>query len=89
MGAGYDDFDEAGWSVVSRWHGRGVACEAADAVHRWYAEVVGRRRTVCMTDPANERSIHVARKLGYVPFGEGAYKDKPVVLFERSALNVR
>lgn len=83
MGAGYDEFDEAGWSVVSSWQGRSVAFEAAEAVHRWYADAVGRRRTVCMTDPANERSIRIARKLGYAPFREGVYKGKAVIMFER------
>jgi RimJ/RimL family protein N-acetyltransferase len=84
MGAGYDEFDETGWSVVSGWHGRGVAFEAADAAHRWYFDAFGQRRTVCMTDPANERSIRIARKLGYAPFREGAYKGKAVLMFERS-----
>ena len=85
MGAGYDDVDEAGWSLVSGQQGRGVASEAAEAAHGWYAGAVGRRRTVCMTDPANERSVRLARKLGYAPFREGAYKGKAVVMFERQA----
>lgn len=85
MGVGYDDFDETGWSIVSSWLGRGVAFEAADAVHKWYAEAVGRRRTVCMTDPANERSIRIARKLGYGAFQDGFYRGKAVIMFERQA----
>jgi len=85
MGVGYDESDEAGWSVVSRWQGRGVAFEAADAAHGWYADAIGKRRTVCMTDPANERSIRVARKLGYAPFRNGSYKGKAVIMFERPA----
>jgi RimJ/RimL family protein N-acetyltransferase len=84
MGVGYDECDETGWSVISGWHGRGVAFEAADAAHRWYANIVGRRRTVCMTDPANERSIRIALKLGYIQFREGAYKGKAVLMFERA-----
>jgi RimJ/RimL family protein N-acetyltransferase len=36
-----------------------------------------------MTDPANERSIRLARKLGYAPFSEGVYKGKAVIMFER------
>jgi RimJ/RimL family protein N-acetyltransferase len=85
MGAAYDGCDEAGWSLVSRWQGHGIAFEAAEAAHRWYADAIGKRRTVCMTDPANERSIAVARKLGYTPFGTGAYRDNPVIMFERAS----
>ena len=88
MGLGYDDVDEAGWSLSSEWHGYGIAGEAAEAAHRWYADVVGKSRTVCMTDPSNERSIGVARRLGYVPFRTGSYKEKPVVMFERLMPNV-
>jgi RimJ/RimL family protein N-acetyltransferase len=84
MGVGYDEYDEAGWSVVSQWQGFGVAFEAAHAAHRWYVANIGTRRTVCMTDPANERSIRIARKLGYAPFREGTYKGKAVLMFERS-----
>jgi len=84
MGAGYDEYDETGWSITSHWHGRGVAFEAAEAAHRWYADAIGRPRTVCMTDPANERSIRIAAKLGYVPFREGVYKGKAVRMFERT-----
>jgi len=83
MGEGYDDFDETGWSIASQWHRRGIAFEAADAAHRWYAGAVGKTRTVCMTDPANAPSIRLAVKLGYRPFGNGAYKGKDVVMFER------
>jgi RimJ/RimL family protein N-acetyltransferase len=83
MGDGYDDYDETGWSIVSQWHGRGIAFEAADAAHRWYSDAVGQRRTVCMTDPANVPSIRLARKLGYRPFRDGAYKGNAVTMFER------
>ncbi|PXA91698.1 GNAT family N-acetyltransferase [Nostoc sp. 3335mG] len=85
MGAIYDACDETGWAVVPSWHGRSVAFEAADAVHKWYDAKVGRRRTVCMIDPANHRSIQIARKLGYAAYDDGIYKGKPVSLFERSA----
>jgi len=34
-----------------------------------------------MTDPANERSIRIARKLGYAPFREGVYKGKAVIIY--------
>jgi RimJ/RimL family protein N-acetyltransferase len=84
MGADCDGFDETGWSVVGDWHGRGVAFEAADAAHLWYVDAFGQRRTVCMADPANERSIRSARKLGYAPFREGDDKGNAVLMFERS-----
>jgi RimJ/RimL family protein N-acetyltransferase len=83
MGEGYDDFDETGWSIASKWHRQGIAFEAADAAHRWYSNAVGKRRTVCMTDPANGPSIRLAGKLGYLPFGDSAYQGKAVVMFER------
>jgi RimJ/RimL family protein N-acetyltransferase len=83
MGETYDAFDETGWSIASAFHRRGIAFEAADAAHRWYDREVGKERTVCMTDPANAPSIRLASKLGYRPFGNGAYKGKAVTMFER------
>lgn len=75
MGDDFDGYDEAGWFIASRVHGSGYAFEAADAAHRWYAMMVRRARTVCMIDPANDRSIRLANKLAYQPFREGVYKD--------------
>jgi RimJ/RimL family protein N-acetyltransferase len=83
MGPDFDASDEAGWSLVTQWQRRGIAFEAAGAVHGWFDARFGPRRTVCMTDPANERSIRLARRLGYSPFRDGVYKDRPVLLFER------
>jgi RimJ/RimL family protein N-acetyltransferase len=83
VGARYDDSDETGWSIASRWHRQRAALEAADAAHRWYAGAVGKSRTVCMTDPADAASIGLAVKLGYRPFRNAVYNGNFVVMFER------
>jgi RimJ/RimL family protein N-acetyltransferase len=83
MGEDFDLYDEAGWFFAARVHGSGYGLEAADAAHRWYAATVRRPRTVCMIDPANDRSIRLATKLGYQAYRAGVYNDHQVLMFER------
>ena len=84
LGEQFDPFPEAGW-VLAHWsHGNGYATEAALAAHRWFDAREEAQRTVCMIDPENTPSLHVAEKLGYRPFGRGEYRNDAVILFARS-----
>jgi RimJ/RimL family protein N-acetyltransferase len=74
---------ESGW-VLAQWaHGKGFATEAVRAVLAWAGENLGAPRTVCMIDPGNAASMHVAEKCGYREWKRTTYKGADVVLFER------
>lgn len=84
LGEDFDPFPEAGWSLASWAHGKGFATEAATAAHDWFEAQRGRRRTVCIIDPGNDRSIRVAEKLGYRLMGPRQYRDETILVFARN-----
>jgi RimJ/RimL family protein N-acetyltransferase len=55
---------ELGWLLAREHWGRGYATEAALALRDWAFEERGLTRLISLIDPANERSIHVAERLG-------------------------
>jgi RimJ/RimL family protein N-acetyltransferase len=84
LGEDFDDCPEAGWIVRHDQVGRGLAHEAMTAALGWFDQTHGPRRTVCMTAIANEPSIALAGKLGFMPLREGVLPEgEPVRLFER------
>lgn len=85
LGARFDRDPEAAWALAAAHQGRGLATEAARAAHDWLEERLGIGRTVCIIDPDNGASLKVAAKLGYARFGEASYRDKSVLMLERSA----
>lgn len=80
---GFGDTPEAGWVLAPWAHGRGYAREAVGAAVAWADANLSGDRTVCMIDPANEPSLRVAARAGYVETGRATYKGEPTVLFER------
>jgi RimJ/RimL family protein N-acetyltransferase len=64
IGSAFDDLDEAGWVFSRRAHGRGIAYEAASAVHSWY-EQRWSKPTFCLIPAENSPSFRIAEKLGY------------------------
>jgi RimJ/RimL family protein N-acetyltransferase len=58
-----DDVD-IGYAFLPKYWGRGYAVEAARAVRDFAKEVIGLKRIVAITDPANEGSIRVLEKIG-------------------------
>ena len=63
--------------------GHGYAFEAATAAHRWLAANHPASQTVCMIQPDNDRSLKLAERLGYQPFGEAVYQHCPVITLRR------
>ncbi|APX65356.1 GNAT family N-acetyltransferase [Sphingomonas sp. gentR] len=61
-----DSMPEAAWVFTSAAHGKGYAYESAAAAHRWMDEHHAPPATQCMISPANQQSIRLAEKLGYV-----------------------
>ena len=62
--AGLDDVD-IGYAFLPRFWSRGYAVEAARAAKEYAKDVIGLKRLVAITDPANEGSIRVLEKLGF------------------------
>lgn len=74
---------EAGWAMLSEYHGKGLAHEALVAVLAW-ADLLA-PRTVCMIAPENTASLKLAARLGYSEYAQTTYKDQPVILLARVA----
>ena len=60
---GLDDVD-IGYALLPKFWSRGYAVEAAQTVKAYAKDVVGLKRLVAITDPANVGSIRVLEKLG-------------------------
>lgn len=78
------DAPEIGWALSPWAHGQGFATEAVRAALAWGERQFGEQRTVCIIDPANERSIRVAERCGYRHTLVANYKGAPIWTFERS-----
>lgn len=57
---------EISWSIFAGAEGRGIAHEAALAARDYAYRTLGWRTAVSYIDPANDRSIRLARRLGAV-----------------------
>jgi len=80
----FGDAPEIGWALSPWAQGQGFATEAVKAVLAWgEIRFGGGARTVCLINPDNAPSIHVAQKSGYRPFAQTFYKGAPSLLFER------
>jgi [ribosomal protein S5]-alanine N-acetyltransferase len=64
---------EVGYEIARRWWGQGLAPEAAAAVIRYGFSVLGLHRIEAGVLPANDASVRVLRKLGFVE--EGTRRD--------------
>jgi RimJ/RimL family protein N-acetyltransferase len=60
----YPDDVEAGWRLARRYWGNGYATEAATAWLDHGFRVLGLPRVISITEPENERSLGVIRRLG-------------------------
>ena len=57
---------EVGWGLAREAWGRGYAVEGATAAIEWAFDTLGWTEVIHAIDPANERSLSVARRLGSV-----------------------
>ncbi len=71
---------EAGWLLRRDAWGHGYATEASRAVLDWGFETLPLAYVTAMIAPANERSIQVARRLGFRPTREDVLLGDPVVV---------
>jgi RimJ/RimL family protein N-acetyltransferase len=82
--AALEGYPEAGWAFAANVWGHGFATEAMTAVVEW-ADAHLARDIRCIIDPANTASEHVAKKLGFVPFGVTEYQHSIVGVHHRPA----
>lgn len=88
LGSAFDGHPEAAWVFRREAGGRGYAREAGDALHGWFGATFGVRRTVCLIDPDNRRSLRLAAKLGYRQFGIADYRGASLAMLERDMTRV-
>ncbi|MEP4561115.1 MAG: GNAT family N-acetyltransferase, partial [Nitratireductor sp.] len=74
---------EAGWGVVPRVQGRGLAREAARAAIGWAETRFPGRPFACLIDAGHVRSIRLARDLGFHDFAVTQYAGEQVVVMRR------
>jgi RimJ/RimL family protein N-acetyltransferase len=74
---------EAGWVFASWTHGKGLAGEAAHAVHRWMDETLAPPRVWCIIAPGNVPSIRLAGRLGYASTGTVTLNGETLNSYER------
>ena len=80
----FEGAPEIGWALVPAQHGKGYALEAVRGALTWEAQTLASQRTVCLIDPPNLRSIHLAEKLGYREYARTNYHGGATILFERA-----
>jgi RimJ/RimL family protein N-acetyltransferase len=79
----FDGIPEAGWVMAVASHGRGLAREAIRAALEWADANLSTKRTVCMIAPEHERSLRLARDVGYGHERYAQYRNKRVIVLER------
>jgi RimJ/RimL family protein N-acetyltransferase len=85
IGPAFDAAPEAAWRVLATRRGAGIAGEAMAGALAWFDRAIRTERTVCLIYAGHERSIRVATRLGYRPFGQCEFKGQSASLFERMA----
>lgn len=82
---GLDNVAEAGWIVHKDHWGRGIAREAMEASLAWFDQAHGKQRIACMIEQGHAASDALAKKLGFVSYGQHETDDGTVlVLYERA-----
>lgn len=74
---------EMGWLLMPDFHGRGYASEALRAAVEWGDAHLLSKRTVCIINPGNLPSIHLAGKFGFKKICETNLSGEPILMFER------
>jgi len=74
---------EIGWILSPAMHGRGYATEAVEACLAWARGRFHADEVSCIIEPANEASLRVAEKTGFVLRETLTYRDKPILLLVR------
>lgn len=76
---------EMGWVFAPEGQGQGYASEAVDAALAWADQALAGQSFAAIIDPANERSIRLAEKSGFIRSAETLYREAPILIFRRPA----
>jgi len=72
---------EIGYRLATKYWGKGLATEAAQAIYHYGLNKFGFQRFICLIEPHNQRSIRVAIKLGMELEKEITYYNKNVQVY--------
>jgi RimJ/RimL family protein N-acetyltransferase len=72
---------EVGWKLARHAWGQGYATEAGAAAIEWAWTTLDAPRLISAIQPGNERSIHVAERLGMRRLEETTLRGQAVVIF--------
>lgn len=82
------DTPEAGWVLMTAFHGKGIGTEALRAMLAWGDENLPYAKTACITAPDNVVSNALAKKFGYLQVAQTTYKDEPTLLLHRDRISL-
>ncbi len=77
------DVPELGWTLATRFHGKGYATEAVRAAGAWGDRRFDSPRTVCLIGAENAASIRVAEKCGFTVFERTVFHGEPTLFLAR------
>ena len=78
---------EIGYRLATKYWGKGLATEAAQAIYNYGLNKFKFPRFVCLIEPKNKRSIRVATKLGMKLDKEIIYYNKNVRIYSVDSYN--
>jgi RimJ/RimL family protein N-acetyltransferase len=81
-----NDTPEAGWALITEYHGKGFGTEALAAVTAWGDANLPHAKTACIIAPENIASLHLAKKFGYREVASTTYKGDPTFLLHRDRI---
>ncbi len=82
-----NDTPEAGWVLMTAYHGMGLGTEALAAVTAWGDANLPHDKTACIISPENPASIRLAQKFGYAQVAQTTYKGDPTLLLQRDRVS--
>lgn len=77
---GYEE-PELGFLIGVPWQGRGLATEVCRAILQFGAKKLGFTKVIAFTEPENEVSVHLLKKLGFEANGEAMLLGKRHVIY--------
>jgi RimJ/RimL family protein N-acetyltransferase len=78
-----NDTPEAGWSIMTAFHGKGIGTEALRAMLAWGDVHLPHAKTACIIAPENIASVRLAQKFGFREVAQTTYKGDPTLLLHR------
>ncbi|KAL2830965.1 GNAT domain-containing protein [Aspergillus pseudoustus] len=78
----WQEMVEIRYGISSKYWGKGIAKEAADALIHWAIDASGVRRFIAETERENQRSAGLLKKLGFVASGTDYWKEPSEIEWE-------